>query len=299
MKIAPIALFVYNRPIHTQKVLDALKLCEDFDKTEVHIFSDGPRNEQSRSNVESVRRILNELTGDNINLHFKKSNFGLAKSIVEGINQILSQFERIIVLEDDIVVRPGFLKFMNNALEFYADKKKVMHISGYMLPFKQTLPETFFFNNASCWGWGTWKDRWVLFEDDQSQLLQKLKKNKALRHSFNMNGAMNYFEQLNANAAGDLNTWAIKWYATIFNNHGLALHPGKSLTENIGLVGEGEHSNYFQFEQNNLTDFIEVKPIPLEEHRQVRKWLKTFMKESTAGGIINKLKKLVSRLIQI
>jgi len=78
---------------------------------------------------------------------------------------LLNEYGKIIVLEDDLLTSPYFLKFMNEALEYYKNEKKVWHISGWNYPINnEGLDDVFFWRTMNCWGWATWADRWQYFE---------------------------------------------------------------------------------------------------------------------------------------
>jgi GT2 family glycosyltransferase len=191
-KPCPIALFVYNRLWHTQQTVEALKKNKLAAESELFVFSDGARTGADKEKIRAVREYLKTVNG------FKKvtviewnRNLGLAQSIISGVTQIVNRYGRIIVLEDDIVTSPYFLRFMNEALEFYKDEEKVISIHGYIYPVKAKLPETFFLRGADCWGWATWKRGWELFEPDGRKLLNELKAKKLTRR-FDFDGAYSY-----------------------------------------------------------------------------------------------------------
>ncbi len=125
MVLAPIVLFVYNRLSHTKQTVESLQKNYLADQSELFIFSDGPKNELDRQKVENVRKYLNSINGfKNIVIKESQENKGLANSVISGVSEIISKYGKIIVMEDDLVSAPGFLKFMNEALEFYKDNSK-------------------------------------------------------------------------------------------------------------------------------------------------------------------------------
>jgi len=177
MTQAPIALFVYNRPWHTQKTIEALKKNELADSSELIIFSDGPRNEQAKDKVLEVRNFIKTIIGfKNVKIIEREKNFGLANSIIAGVTEIINEYGKIIVLEDDLVTSPFFLMYMNNALNVYENDDMVASIHAYVYPIKDSLPETFFIRGVDCQGWGTWKRGWKIFEPDGQKLLSEIKK---------------------------------------------------------------------------------------------------------------------------
>ena len=166
MLLAPIILFVYNRLRHTHITVEALQDNELANKSQLIIYSDGAQKPSDENSVKKVRQYIHSINGfKDIQIIEREKNWGLANSIIKGVTDVLKNENKVIVLEDDIVTSPFFLRFMNQALEVYEDKHKVMHISGYIFPIDKTgLPETFFYRSPSCWGWATWKRAWTHFE---------------------------------------------------------------------------------------------------------------------------------------
>lgn len=266
MQLTPIALFVYNRPDHTQKTIDALMSNDLIHDSQIYIFSDNASMEQDKSLVQEVRTLIQSYQWIKEPLVIEREeNFGLAANIVSGISQVLDIYDQVIVLEDDIITSKGFLQFMNEALALYKKDEEVMHISGYMFPLKRKLPETFFYNTASCWGWGTWARAWKYYNDDASFLAKSIDQN-GLAKKFNINDSYDFYGDLVRNAKGEMRTWAVKWYASFFLKNGYALHPYPSLTHNIGHDGTGENSSSNnQFHWDTLAQKIEIKTVPIVE----------------------------------
>ncbi len=256
MNTAPIVLFVYNRPIHTQKVLNALLQCNLSEETELFIFSDGPKQDANFNeikSIEDVRFIIRGISG------FKKTilverekNYGLGKSIIEGLDVIFQKYESAIILEDDLVVVPTFLEYMNYYLDCYKDKKEVWHISGFQKNcWLQVFVEPVFFTHfMNCWGWGTWSDRWSRLNTDVKIINNYIscKQNKTL---FDYE-KLEHSEQLKLNEY-EIKTWAIFWYATILMNRGLCVNPRLSLVQNIGDDGSGTNMG---ITTKNRIDFV-------------------------------------------
>jgi len=238
---APVALFVYARPDHTRKTVEALQKNELAAETDLIVFSDPARTPEKEVAVAAVQEYVSGITGfKSLCVHHRLYNFGLAKSIIAGVTEVVEQYGRVIVIEDDIVAAPSFLRFMNNALERYQDEQKVWHISGWNYPIDPDgLPDVFFYRLMNCWGWATWADRWKHFEKNPERLIVEWDSGMIKR--FNLENTSNFWGQVTANAAGTLNTWAIFWYATIFEQNGLCLNPTTSYVHNVGIDGTGEN----------------------------------------------------------
>lgn len=241
MTLAPITLFVYNRPVHTRQTVEALQKNALAKDSDLIIFSDAPKTPDSAKAVREVREYIRTISGfRSVSIVERDRNWGLAKSIIDGVTTVVNKYGRIIVLEDDIVTSQYFLDFMNRALNCYASESIVWHISGWNFPINPTgLPETFFSRAMYCWGWATWADRWKNFQKDPDRLMAEWDAAKINR--FNLDGKRDFWMQVKQNALGSLNTWAVFWYATIFEHNALCLNPAVAYVENIGLDLTGEN----------------------------------------------------------
>jgi hypothetical protein len=242
---APVVLFAYRRPDHLRRALDSLAANSGADQTQVSIYCDGAKSATDRQAVEQVREIArsaNDLAKFASVLVIERDhNMGLAKSVISGVTETLGGHDRVIVMEDDLVVSPDFLDYMNQALELYANNEDVISIHGFMYSVPPVLPQTVFLRGADCWGWATWRRGWELFEPDSQKLLKELD-NSPDRAQFDFDGAFPYRQMLKDQAAGTIDSWAVRWYASAFLANKLTLYPGQSLVENIGQDGSGTHS---------------------------------------------------------
>ena len=267
--LAPIALFTYNRPIHTQKVLDSLALNPESKLSNLFVFCDGPKDEYDADEVLKINQVKEIVKNENrfnkTTVFIQNKNKGLASSIIDGVTELVNKYEVIIVLEDDIIVSRGFLKYMNDALRTYEKSNKVMHVSGWVFPFHDDSYklDTFFHKPCSCWGWATWKRAWSFFEKNPEEQI-KLMDEKQAWNEFTLNNTFPSFkDQVYQNLNGSINTWAIFWYLSVFLNKGTSLHPTKSLVQNIGFDGTGIHNG--EWEENNpflwkdLAEYLPVK----------------------------------------
>jgi len=240
--LAPIALFVYNRPTHTLRTLKFLQQNELATDSRLFIFSDGAKAPDDDEKVAEVRRLIHSIDGfKSIKIIERKENLGLASSIIAGVTEVINLYGKIIVFEDDLVTSPYTLRYFNDALNRYQDEEKVMHIGAYMYPLKENLlPETFFYRAASSWGWATWASAWKNFEPSIDIIIKQFDKPKIA--SFSIDHKMNFWKQIKEFKNGKNNSWAIRWYASIFLKGGLTLNPAHSLVNNIGHDGTGVHS---------------------------------------------------------
>lgn len=247
LNLAPIVLFVYNRPVYTRQTVEALRKNELANESELFIYSDAPKNENALEKVLEVRNYIKSIDGfKKITIIEREKNWGLANSIIDGVTKIVNEYGKIIVLEDDLVTSPYFLKFMNEALEMYKDESKVGSIHGHIYDLKHEFPQTFFIPKIGCWGWATWSKAWALFESDGRKLVEEIL-TKELVYQFNNNGSYDQFAELNRQANGDSTAWASRFNASLFLHNKLTLYPGRSFVKHIGLYGE----HFSGFKQNN------------------------------------------------
>lgn len=294
--LAPIVLFVYNRPDHALQTLESLHACQLADQSKLYIYCDGPHINASNELLEKIKKTR-EVSKQKkwcaeVEIIERELNYGLAKSIISGVSKIVNEYGKVIVLEDDLILSASYLKYMNEALTMYQDNEKVMHISGYMFPVNSAnLPDTFFYRSTTCWGWATWKSAWDKFEPDAKKLVlnEKILQNK---YKYDIDGSYHNLDMLKRQVTGQIDSWAILWYSSLFINDGLALHPKKSLVENIGHDGSGVHRDYStRFKIESKADFIAVTEQKTEEHALARKLVKDFFTQK------NKVKKVISKLL--
>lgn len=239
-KYAPVVLFVYDRLDHARQTIEALQKNFLALESRLIIFTDAAKNNVQAGAVRAVRQYLYTIEGfKSVTVIEREENFGLARSIVDGVTSIISEYGRVIVLEDDLVTSPFFLQYMNDGLRQYEKDKNVASIHAYVYPIAG-LPETFFMRGADCWGWATWCDRWAMYEPDGVALLSELKR-RGLTTQFDLNGAYPFTQMLSDQISGRNNSWAIRWHASVFLKNKFTLYPGKSLVLNIGNDGSGEN----------------------------------------------------------
>jgi len=297
MTLAPIALFVYNRPWHTQQIIEALQKNKLAAESELFIFSDAPKNNEAQMGVKEVREYIKTVKGFNqVAIIERTENLGLAKSIITGVSEIVNKFGKIIALEDDLITSPYFLKYMNESLEFYQNEERVISITGYIYPIRAKLPEIFFIKGADCWGWATWKRGWDLFKEDGLKLLTEIKERK-LEKAFNFNGSYNYTQMLKDQIAGKNDSWAVRWYASAFLENKLTLYPCRSLVYNIGNDSSGIHCGETDiFNTEVASSPVMIKRIPIEENRcalqEIEKFFR-YLKPSFFSRIKNKIEQFI------
>ena len=291
--LAPIALFVYNRPQHTERTIKFLQHNELAAESRLYIFSDGAKSNNDEEKVAEVRAIINKTEGfKSVKVIERKDNAGLANSVIAGVTQLINDYGQVIVFEDDLVTSPHTLTYFNQALNRYRDEERVMHIGAYMYPLKsENLPQSFFYRAATSWGWATWATAWVHFEPNIDTLLNQFDAKK--KSAFSIENSMNFWKQMQEFKKGKNNSWAIRWYASIFLKGGLTLNPAQSLVNNIGHDGTGVHSGI-----NDIYNvIINPKPITqfpetIKENQEAYQTIKNFL-GNRKGNMVSRIKRFV------
>ncbi len=263
MSCSPVVAFAYNRPDKIIRCLESLEKNPEARQSDLIIFSDGPKTEKGNDAVESTRMALRQYKERSlfasVRLVEAQTNKGLAKSIIEGVTEVVSEYGKVIVVEDDLVVSSGFLAYMNGALNYYKDQKSIGAISGYTYPLRcleKYEGDVYFMHKGDCWGWATWADRW----DDASWAevdYEAYFNDRQLRKRFE--DTENGWDLLMLlQSLGKISSWAVRWVLYLFENDLLTVYPRQSYVTNSGFDGSGTHSaesdnnHYFTALSDNL-----------------------------------------------
>jgi len=295
--LAPVVLFCYMRPEHLARTVSSLLRNPEASATHLKIFCDAPKTPAHQAAVDAVRRYVELIEGfASVTRVYRKSNMGLANSIIAGVTEVLQANDRVIVLEDDLLLSPHFLGFMNSALSCYKHDVGVASIHGYCYPTQEALPETFFMKGADCWGWATWSRAWVHFEPNGRILLQQLRQRK-LVDDFDMDGSYPYTRMLRGQVAGRNDSWAIRWHASCYLKGMLTLYPGRSLVENIGNDSSGTHCGSTDAYSGPLKmSSVQVRRIPFEPSSEGRSSFIRFFRSHQTSLLQRVVRQISKRL---
>jgi len=301
---APIALFVYKRPEHARRVIMSLRACDGVESSPIHVFADGPKSEAEIPAVEATRAVARDLLGGTAVFVEQDRNRGLANSIIASTTEICDRFGRVIVVEDDLVVARSFLRFLNAGLERYRDEPRVMQVSGHMfdVPSLTNQREAMFLPMTTSWGWATWKRAWNLFDPSAAGWRERLN-DVAEARRFNLDGRYDYARMLTRQMTGEIDSWAIRWYYTVFAQRGLVLFPPRTLVSNIGFDGSGTHDRLALPAHQAPLEVEASFDLPVEvaesRHReQVFEAIRGFRRASPLEKVMALLKTTRRRLIE-
>lgn len=286
MSYAPLAVFAYNRKDKIERCLSTVSKCKEIEETDLHIFSDGPKNDADVTAVKEVRDYLYTFKEQahfyRVFIYSSDKNKGLAKSIIEGVTQVIENYGKIIVLEDDLIVSDDFLHYMNNGLDFYKEYKRYGSINAYSYPIKSLRKynkDIYVTRKGDCWGWGTWKDRWECVDWDVTDF-HKYIHNPIARIRFESLEA-GLDEMLVLQQEGKSSSWAVRWVYSLHKRGLWSVYPAKSRVTNIGMDGSGENSEntdafsveIFNSEEECNFELLEVdKKLERECANYVRIW---------------------------
>ena len=134
MDLAPIVLSCKKRPWHGSRTLEAIAQKELASESVLYIYCEGPKpnaSEEQRAVIEEVRREvrMREWCSE-VYIIESVEHKGLANSVINGVPEVLNQYGKLIVFEDDLLTSPYFLTYMNESLDYSEDKKSVFSISA-------------------------------------------------------------------------------------------------------------------------------------------------------------------------
>lgn len=294
---APVIIFTYNRPEHTKRTIRALAENELAKETDLYIFSDAAKKRTDSGKVRAIRDYAAHVRGfRNVELVSREENYGLARNIIEGVTEIIARYGKVIVLEDDLVANPYFLRFMNDGLNRYEEEQKVTGITGFSyFNDNEACAQEMYFSliSGTSWSWATWKDRWDCFDEECADWT-RLTQDARLRKTFNYDNTYDFYRIMKAQQTDPAtSSWAIRWYWTNFKKEGLMLYPAKSLVSNDGWDGTGIHcgeeeESVFLHElktDHALTQF----PDEVCEKKEIRRMLKRSLLKAFQPSVVKRM----------
>ncbi|MBL0257978.1 MAG: glycosyltransferase [Bacteroidetes bacterium] len=281
MKTIPLVLFTYNRPDLLRQTLESLAKNTIAMQTDMIVFSDGPKPDATTIQQEKIREVRTILREKNwcksITIIEAPENNGLAKSVIEGVSMVLSKHEKVIVIEDDILLSAFFLQYMNDSLNHYESNSKVFAVGAWTYFTRSDFNnETFFLRYPDSIAWGTFKRSWDLFEYDAKNLQEKLIATKRMS-AFNGFRNLKYFEpMLQSFIDGKIDSWAIRWTATSILHQGLSVFPPVSMVKHMGFSSDGTHERMADYNADlvlahtavsKMNDNVTESPIAFQDWR--------------------------------
>ena len=278
MKNLGVVIFTYDRPDHLNELLNTYYKNKISTHLPTTVFMDAAKDTSAAKKQLEIAKIVrkyNQIHG-NLELIQREDNLGSKVNIMTGITESFEKFNKLIILEDDLILSENFLEFLSVSLEYFEGSEYVYHISGCSLIENTPTLDPYFTQYMNCWGWGTWKDKWEKLCVNPNSRQYDMTKDEI--HKFNFNGSHDFYRQIYENRKGIISTWAILWYASIFKNEGLCLSPGFSLVDNRGNDGSGErHGKVMPIPFVGQQPSMQF-PSEIEENKKAREHLIKYFK---------------------
>ncbi len=301
MSYAPIIIFVYNRADHFIETYNALAACKEAKESELFIFSDGAKNDAGKDKVSEVRTAVSAVknSGDFKSVTVTESpvNKGLAASVIAGVTEVINKHGKVIVVEDDCVVSTHFLNYINNALDYYENNKKIGSIAGYtpMIDLPDDYKNDVFaaYRSCSC-TWATWKDRWEGVDWELKDIKDFYKSSKLIRR-LNANGS-DRFIRLYRQTKGNGSSWSVRFGAHLVRNSLMTVYPRFSYITNIGCDESGVHSKSEDNEKMRV-DLSKAIENPVLTEVDIDSRIQKIMKNHYSYGFVSEIKKFIATVL--
>lgn len=301
MSYAPIIIFVYNRADHFIQTYNALSACKEANYSDLFIFSDGAKTEAGKEKVDEVRAAVNSIKDSgnfkSVTVTESPVNKGLAASVISGVTQVINEYGKVIVVEDDCKVSPFFLKYINNALDYYENNKKIGSIAGYtpMIDLPDNYKNDIFaaYRSCSC-TWATWADRWKDVDWELKDIKDFYKSPKLIK-KLNSNGS-DRFIRLYRQTKGNGSSWSVRFGAHLVKNDLLTVYPRFSYITNIGCDESGVHSKSDDAEKMRV-DLSKAIENPVLTDVEIDKKIQKTLKKHYSYGFVSKTKKFIATVL--
>ncbi|MBR2761847.1 MAG: hypothetical protein IKD66_11840 [Solobacterium sp.] len=243
---APLAVFVYNRPVHTEQVLSALNDNIGAEATDLFLFADAAAKPEAEESVKEVRELIHAFADRSnfrsVTIREADRNIGCRDSIIGGVSSVMDRYGKVIVVEDDLLTRKNFLKYMNEGLNLYEKDNRIWSLAGHTRQFPELsdYPFDFYLTRRACsWGWGMWKDRWDLI-DWQVSDYESFRKNPFQRLRFARGGG-DLYKMLENEMNGKSSAWDLRLQYSMAKTDRYTVYPKRTFVYNIGFDGSGTH----------------------------------------------------------
>jgi hypothetical protein len=240
----PVAIFTFNRPDFTRRVLDEIKR---YGPPVIYLIQDGPRmgNAKDAENCSKVRDILESVDWTpKIHKVYADENLGLLESFERGLRHVFTNSEDCIILEDDCLPSQAFFRFVSHGLNEFRHDKTIGMIHGYSdLPPSHLDLKGYPSRAPKVWGWASWADRWAGFSAEKSEFEHTSIKESS--HIMSGQG-FTFLESIrwrrNLNRAVKIDTWDYQWVFHILQRFGYSIAPNQNLILNLGFGADSSHT---------------------------------------------------------
>jgi hypothetical protein len=176
--------------------------------------------------------------------NFADSNLGLKRRVSSGLHWVFDQVERAIVLEDDCLAHADFFRYCDALLERYADDERVSVITGNNFQNgRQRGEASYYFSKYNhCWGWATWRRAWQHYQGDLPFWPTWSQSSGWLERTPDVVERRYWSRIFERVRAGEIDSWAYPWMASVWYRGGLTATPNANLVSNIGFGADSTHT---------------------------------------------------------
>jgi hypothetical protein len=301
---SPVLISVYNRLDHLKTCIDSLRRNPISSETDLYVVSDAASKASDELKIRSVREYIGHVQGfKNVSAINRERNWGSFLSVKNSIDDVIGKYGKIIFLEDDNIVSPNFLNFLNDGLDFYQDDISIFSISAYNFPIE--IPKTYKnyiykWQGFNAWGVGFWESRWKLVDWN----LPGIKELRKARRRLDQVAEHLYWLLLDDIEQNKVTIDAIVSYY-IINKKLYSIFPLSSKVRNTGHEGSGEHcgvdEQYSQQAIDSGAEYQLIKSIEPDERINRLLWknyhtpLKTKLSTIISGFLPPPTKKWIKR----
>lgn len=243
--MVPVLIVTYDRIEHLKRTITSLRSNIYAEQTDLFVASDYQRTESEADKVAAVRTYLKSVDGfKSVTVFERETNFGVVENSNSALRFIFERYDRFIIMNDDLVTAPGFLKFTNEALDKYGNNEMIFSVTGYCPPIRipSTYPyDAFFLARMSAWGCAMTKERYDSVREISRKEYDDFVANKHLSRAFVNGGGDDLLPMLKKVACGSLEAWDVRCMYTQFMKNQYTIYPTQSLILNIGFDGTGMH----------------------------------------------------------
>lgn len=275
-----IGVFCYKRASKLKASMEALLKNPECASMDVIFFSDGYKGEKDKQGVLETRAYIDSLTGfKNVHKHYRDRNFATGLNFHTGLSYLANNYDRFIIVEDDLVVTPNYVKYLLDALDFYKKEKSVFCVTGFAFPLKLgNYPYDSIIANRFCsYGWASWGDRVKNVVWDKAGLQKILDTSPNFKSRLNKEG-MDLYRMVKKEINGTISTWDIQMQVHVSEHRYKVVYPIISKGTNIGFDNESTNTfgiDYLQTPQDPGTKrefkFCPVNVIEPSLQKQLKK----------------------------
>lgn len=295
----PVALFIFNRPLLTARVFDAIVQAKP---RKLFIIADGPRDgrDDDRTNCVLARKVVERIDWEcDVCTDFSDINMGCRQRVSSGLNWVFDNVEEAIILEDDCVPHQTFFRFCQEMLGRYRNDQQVMQVCGSNLlgGWRCEGNESYFFSKyGPIWGWATWLRAWKLYDVEMKRWPEVKQAESYYEFCESAQERNLRVKMFDAVYGGKLDTWDHQWTFAKLTNGGLNVVPHVNLVTNAGFGPDSTNTK-----SRSVVADLPVEPIlfPLRHPATIARNVacdKRYSDLYVHGGLLSRLKRLISSI---